>query len=180
MTRPYSPMKARIGNLPLLGVQPENFFTKMPLRRVNPSKPRPQSEAASSQELFSGAIQAKPAIFPGHGTNQALARATKAHQVLDQRAPNLRKGIMKAICRRFAINLHQNILQTIFGALPPGNLQSLPIQVLCGCHTQVEPKDLPELVWMRATARQRLPPGVGIGLHPRRSDEISRLISSMR
>jgi len=147
LTRPYLTEEGENWQPSVYWESTRKLFTKNAVTKVNPSKPRPQSEAASSQELLFWAVQQQALQYSQDAelTNRWQG-LQKAHQVLDQRRAKLaqgdHEGNLSAVCDQLTSKYSSD---HVWSASRLETYKACPFRFFVDATLKLEPKDLPKL-----------------------------------
>lgn len=147
LTRPYLTEEGENWQASVYWESTRKLFTENAITKVNPSKPRPQSEAASSQELLFWAVQ-QQALRYSQDTEltKRWQGLQKAHQVLDQRRAKLAQGKyegnLSALCDQLTSKYSSD---HIWSASRLETYKACPFRFFVDATLKLEPKNLPEL-----------------------------------
>ena len=147
LTRPYLTEEGENWQPSIYWESTIKLFTKNAVTKVNPSKPRPQSEAASSQELLFWAVQQQALQYSQDAelTNRWQG-LQKAHQVLDQRRAKLaqgdHEGNLSAVCDQLTSKYSSD---HVWSASRLETFKACPFRFFVDATLKLEPKDLPKL-----------------------------------
>ena len=147
LTRPYLTEEGENWQASVYWESIRKLFTKSAITKVNPSKPRPQSEAASSQELLFWAVQQQSLRYSQDAelTNRWLG-LQKAHQVLDQRRAKLAQGNyegnLSALCDQLTSKYSSD---HIWSASRLETYKACPFRFFVDATLKLEPKKSPVL-----------------------------------
>lgn len=147
LTRPYLTEEGETWQASVYWESTRKLFTENAVTKVNPSKPRPQSEAASSQELLFWAVQqqklqySQDAKLPNrwHGLQ-------KAHRILDARRAKLAQGIFEGDLSTFSDQFTSKFSSDYtWSASRLETYKACPFRFLVNAKLKLEPKESPEL-----------------------------------
>ena len=123
------------------------LFTDKVITKIQASKPRPQSEAASPQELLFWAVQQQSLLYPNDP--EIIARwqgLQKAHNVLDQRRAMLARGVYEGDLARFSDQFTSKFSpEYVWSASRLETYKACPFRFFVEAVLKLEPKEMPEL-----------------------------------
>ena len=147
LTRPYLTEEGETWQASVYWESTRKLFTENAVTKVNPSKPRPQSEAASSQELLFWAVQQQKLQYSQDTklTNR-WHRLQKAHRILDARRAKLAQGIfegnLSTISDQFTSKFSSDYT---WSASRLETYKACPFRFFIDAMLKLEPKETPEL-----------------------------------
>ena len=147
LTRPYLTEEGETWQASVYWESTRKLFTENAVTKVNPSKPRPQSEAASSQELLFWAVQQQKLQYSQDiELKNRWQGLQKTHRILDARRAKLAQGIFEGNLSTFS---NQFILKFssdyTWSASRLETYKACPFRFFIDAMLKLEPKESPEL-----------------------------------
>ena len=147
LTRPYLTEEGENWEPSIYWESTRKLFTENAVTKVNPSKPRPQSEAASPQELLFWAVQQQKLQY---SQDSELANRwqgiQKAHRILDARRAKLAQGIfegnLSTLSDQFTSRFSSDYT---WSASRLETYKACPFRFFVDATLKLEPKETPEL-----------------------------------
>lgn len=123
------------------------LFTKEAVLKVQPNKPRAQSEAASTQELLFWAVQQQKLHYSQDAElTERWQGLRKAHQVLDARRAKNAQGAYEGNLTRLVDQLNSNFsADYVWSASKLETYKACPFRFLVDAALKLEPKEPPDL-----------------------------------
>jgi len=143
LTRPYLTEEGENWQPSVYWESTKKLFTEDVVTRVNPSKPRPQSEAASSQELLFWAVQQQALQYSQDAElSGRWQRLQKAHNILDARRARLAQGIFEGNLSLLTNQLRPNFSSEYkWSASKLETYKACPFRFFVDAALKLEPKE---------------------------------------
>lgn len=147
LTHPYLTEEGEIWEPSPYWVSTFKLFTKGALRKVNASKPLPQADAASPQELLFWAVQQQKLHYSSDkNLVERWQGLQKAHGVLDQRRAKLAQGAFEGNLAQFIDQLTSKFsAEYVWSASRLEAYKACPFRFFVNAALKLEPKETPEL-----------------------------------
>jgi len=147
LTRPYLTEEGENWQASVYWESIRKLFTKNAVAKVNPSKPRPQSEAASTQELLFWAVQQQKLQYSQDAKLTSRWHGLqKAHRILDARRAKLAQGIFEGDISTLSDQFTSRFSSDYtWSASRLETYKACPFRFLVNAMLKLEPKESPEL-----------------------------------
>jgi len=147
LTRPYLTEEGENWQASVYWESSRKLFTKNAVAKVNPSKPRPQSEAASTQELLFWAVQQQKLQYSQDAELTSRWHGLqKTHRILDARRAKLAQGIFEGNLSTFSNQFTSKFSSDYtWSASRLETYKACPFRFLVNAMLKLEPKKPPEL-----------------------------------